>query len=88
MKALIEGIKLAPTQVRFGRYAVFRLRRVFLPLEYTRYTGNSIASAEKNIFIEYFFRIMKKHTTHKKMPGVAPNEERTMKRIDSNRLFL
>ena len=71
MKALIEGIKLAPTQVRFGRYAVFRLRRVFLPLEYTRYTGNSIASAEKNTSIEYFIRIINKNTP-REMPGVAP----------------
>ena len=48
---------LARTQVRFGRYAVFR-KACFPTLRVGIHTGNSIASAEKNIFGEYFIRII------------------------------
>ena len=52
------------TQVRFGRYAVFR-KECFLPLEYI-YTGKNIASAKKKTFYTTVnYNNQQKHTKKK-----------------------
>ena len=63
---MYKNIKLELTQVRFGRFAVFR-EACFLPLVYI-HTESSIASAEKTLNI-IFIQIINKNT--KEMPGVA-----------------
>ena len=54
--SLIYDIKLTATQVRFGRYAVFR-KACFTG---HHYTGNSIAAVEKT----FFFKNMEKKKTY------------------------